>query len=150
MMSKQTHLDRHRAGFSLIELMVVVAIIGIIAGYAYPSYLEHMNKTRRAEGKAILIDIMARQQRYYTENNSYTLTLDQLGYPVVGADNAVESENGYYAVTATACDDGNPPITCVLLTATAQGAQAAGGDGDLTLNSLNVKQRLVDGDVLPW
>ena len=150
MMNKQILKNRRQLGFSLIELMVVIAIIGIIAGYAYPNYLEHMNKTRRTEGKTALIDIMAREQRYYTENNSYTLALDQLGYTVVGADNAVETKNGYYAVTATACDDGNPPITCVLLTATAQGVQADGGDGNLTLNSLDVKQRLVGEDVLPW
>lgn len=58
-------------GFTLIELMITVAIIGILASVAYPSYREYVNKSRRAEAKTTLIAAQQWMERFYTENFRY-------------------------------------------------------------------------------
>lgn len=68
------HLRRNEpasAGFTLIELMVVIAIVAILAGIAYPSYQESVRNAKRAEAKAVLLEIMQQQERYYTQHNTY-------------------------------------------------------------------------------
>ena len=60
-----------QAGFTIIELMIVVAIIGLLAGIGIPSYRDHVTKGKRAEGKAALVAAASRLERYYTQNNCY-------------------------------------------------------------------------------
>ena len=60
-----------QAGFSIVELMIVVAIIGLLAGIGIPSYRDHVTKGKRAEGKAALVAAASRLERYYTQNNCY-------------------------------------------------------------------------------
>ena len=58
-------------GFTLIELMIVVAIIGIIAAIAYPSYQEQVKSTRRADAQGALMSFANAMERYYTQNGEY-------------------------------------------------------------------------------
>lgn len=59
-------------GFTLIELMIVVAIVGVLAGIAYPSYQDSVIKSRRADAKAALLELSVFMERYYTANGCYT------------------------------------------------------------------------------
>jgi type IV pilus assembly protein PilE len=62
---------QREAGFTLIELMVVVAIVAILAAIAYPSYERYVVRARRAEAQAMLWELMQQQERYYTQHNRY-------------------------------------------------------------------------------
>lgn len=61
---------RHR-GFTLIEVMIVVAIVAILAAIAYPSYNESVRKSRRAEARAQLLEVAQYMQRFYSQNDSF-------------------------------------------------------------------------------
>lgn len=118
--------------------MVVVAIIGILAMVAYPSYQSYIIKTNRAEGKDFLTQVMFEMERFRTRNRTYTV--DLVGSGGLGlADNL--SENNLYQVTATACL-GDIIARCVLLTAVPQGNQSS--DGNLTLDSRGRKNAVWD------
>ena len=62
---------RKPLGFSLIELMIVVAIVGILGSIAYPSYLNQVAQSRRADAQAVLMEAAQFMERFYTENNRY-------------------------------------------------------------------------------
>lgn len=104
-----SHL-RHQ-GFSLIEVMIVVAIIGIIAAIAFPSYREHVIKGRRAGGTACLMQAAQQMERFYTTQLTYE------GSPAAFACDS--STTPHYTVTRTAVD-----AKSYTLSAAPQGAQA--------------------------
>lgn len=62
-------------GFTLIELMIAVAIVGILASIAYPSYMAQVRKSRRADAQAALMNIAARQQQMLLDTRSYATTV---------------------------------------------------------------------------
>lgn len=117
-----------QSGFTLIELIITIAVIGILVMVAVPSYNDSTTKARRSDGQAALMDIMVRQERFFTENNTYTTDLAEL--PASGT-----SPEGHYTITAAACGAGIG--SCVILTAAPGTAQA--GDGNLTLDSRGQK-----------
>lgn len=119
---------RKHSGFTLIELMITLAIVSILAMIAVPAYNSSVTKARRADGQTALMDVMAKQERFFTENNTYTTNLAALP-----AD--ASSQEGFYTVSAAACGTGID--SCVILTATPAAAQAS--DGNLTYDSRGQK-----------
>ena len=84
-----------QSGFTLIELMIVVAIVGILAAISYPSYQSYVERTGRSDGIAKLSEVMQAQERFYSQNQTYTpnLGLGGLAYGVA-ANAAVPSSEG--------------------------------------------------------
>jgi len=119
---------RRMAGFTLIELMVTVVVAAILVSIAVPSYQSQVRKSRRTEARNAVMDLAAREERYYSVNNAYTDLALQLGY---GQDNAAITDrpigSGYYtvSVTASAPDPAATPPTRAgfKITATAVGTQ---------------------------
>jgi type IV pilus assembly protein PilE len=129
-----------QSGFTLIELMIVVAIVGILSAIAYPSYQSYVQRTGRADGMAKLMEIMQAQERFFSQQQTYTTNLGANGLSFgVAADAAVPSGEGRYNIAAAACT--NLTInTCVILTATRAGAQVSDTQcGNLTLDSRGTK-----------
>jgi type IV pilus assembly protein PilE len=88
-------------GFTLIELLVVVTIIGILAAIAYPSFMDQVTKSRRAEGKALLVEVAQALEKCKTLYGAYDNAACTAHTGVTGG-NTLTSENDFYVVNATA------------------------------------------------
>ena len=140
-MANQKWLARHRrtSGFTLIEVMIVVAIVGILAAIAYPSYQESVRKSRRAEAKAALVNAAQQLERLYTQNNSYAAaTIGDLATNTIR--DHVPADRPHANATYLIALNPAPTATTYTLTATRAGAQASDMTcGDYTLTNTGVK-----------
>jgi len=123
-------------GFTLLELMIVVAVAAVIATIAIPSYQLHSGKTRRVAATAALIDATSRQEQFFLDNKNYTTTITAGGLNM-----AVVTQSGTYTLSVdTPPIDGSCPLDrCYLVRATPQGVQSDDSCGALTINSERVK-----------
>ena len=98
---------QRQSGVTLMELMIVVVIVGILASVAFPAYKAYVDRAKRSEGKAFLMELAARQERYYFDNNSYAANPMDLGY----ASTTPKSDEAHYALTNPVSDGDTGSIT---------------------------------------
>lgn len=125
---------QRKQGFSLIELMVVVAIIAILAAIAVPWWGRYTFRARRADGQKLLMQIAQSEERYYTDYNHYPADASSLGY----ASASVTSENGYYVVTL-ASSPAAPAGQGYIAKAAPQGVQSKDVCGSLSIDNTGQK-----------
>jgi type IV pilus assembly protein PilE len=124
------------AGFTIIELMIVVVIVAILAMIAYPSYEDHLRKGRRSAAQNFLADIATRQQQYLLDARQYAV-----GAGAIGALNmTVPTEVApFYTVTINPAAPTVPPSFALVATPVPGTKQVP--DGPLTLDSAGAKTR---------
>jgi len=128
-------LSRKTSGFTLIEVMIVVAIIGIIAAIGYPSYQEHVRKTKRADAQAALMELSQFMERHYTANGRY-LTSANAAPTLPFTEAPKDSGSKSYDLAFAA---GSPTANAYALQATPKGSMAGDKCGTLTLTSTGAK-----------
>jgi type IV pilus assembly protein PilE len=131
---------RLQNGFTLMELVVVILIIGLLVSLAVPSYKSFIMKSRRTEAKQMLFMAAQRQQQWFTQNNTYTTDMTASGLNIDAT-----SSNGYYTLSIAAGTTGSI-TTSYSVSATAVSGSSQAADtacGTFSLNSLG--QRSISG-----
>lgn len=138
--------QRPQYGFNLIELLTTLAIISILAAFAYPEYRSHVRKSRRADAIAAITEAAQLQERWFTQNGTYTNNINKLG--------GATSPEGYYSIAVTivggaSCISGGK-FYCYDLTATPTSKHGQNSDTECTsfkLDQTGAKSVTGSGDV---
>ncbi|MEM7501648.1 MAG: type IV pilin protein [Pseudomonadota bacterium] len=132
---------RKTSGMSLIELIIVVAVVAMLGTIAFPTYTNFQQKARRADAKITLEEIAAKQEGFYITNHRYTSNLAQLG---LGGN---LSDAGHYVINVLADDQGY-----TLVAAPAPGSPQANDDEcqQFSINNLAVRAALPDSSGNCW
>jgi type IV pilus assembly protein PilE len=139
MQTSSRHSTAPAAGFTLIEVMITVAIIAILAAIAMPSYEQYLRKSRRADAQSFMQEVVARQQHFLLDRRAFgsditsatTAVPAGLGMTVPG------NVSGFYGVVMATDNAVAPPTFTV--TATPSGKQAYDTCGTLTINQSGAK-----------
>lgn len=119
-------------GFTLIELMIAVAVVGVLAAVALPSYQDQVRKSRRAEAQAVLLNMAGRQQQFLLDTRAYASDAAVLGVTVPS------SVSSAYTITFTIANSTTAPSTFTL-TAAPVGSQANDKCATLTVDQAGIK-----------
>ena len=120
------------AGFTLIELMITVAVVAILGTIAMVSYTKQIQKSRRTDARSAIMDLAGREEKLFSTVNAYSATPSELGYTVNPDTFPFNLPNNDYQISLTI---GAPPVS-YSITATAINAQA----GDTACASLGLDQ----------
>ncbi|MCA3216992.1 MAG: prepilin-type N-terminal cleavage/methylation domain-containing protein [Burkholderiales bacterium] len=129
---------RRQRGFTLIELIVVMVIIAILAAVAIPNYTEYVQRGRRQEAKAALLQIAQWQERLRTQTNSYAM--DTTDIPAALRTVQINSAAAYNITI-----DADATANKYGLTATRAGVMASDPCGDFAISSLNEREVVIGG-----
>jgi len=125
---------RQQPGFTLIELMITVAIIAILASIAFPSYESSMRKSRRATAQAFMMDAAAREQQVFLDSRGYVAVANNAAFQAALNIGVPTDVSSFYDLSVTLVAGPPPGFT---LTATAKNKQLP--DGNLTISNTGVK-----------
>jgi len=143
-----TSMNHRIKGFTLIELMIVVAIIGILAAIAYPSYQNSVEKARRSDAQGALLGLANAMERHFTANNSYLgAGSPNTGSPSIYPDEVpMDGNTKFYDLTISAAT-----ASTYTLRATPKNGQAGNGILELTSTGVRTWDKDNDGSVTdPW
>lgn len=126
-------------GFSLIDVMITVAIVGVLAAIAYPSYQSSVRKSNRAAAESLLSDVAQRQQQYLLDKRSYAADLSTLGVAIPA------SVLPFYSVTCCGANVAGAPPSF-----TASAAPIGTQTADLSGQSLTIDNTGAKGPTGAW
>ena len=132
-------------GFTLIELMIVVAIVGILAAVAYPAYQDYLRRGNRSAAQSFMMEVSQRQQQQLMSNRTYAQSLATLGLTL-----PTDVSNFYTVAANLGVPSATDPSQGFNLQLTPTGMQA--GDGDLCLTNTGSRTRNCQsgGSPEPW
>lgn len=122
-------------GHTLIELLIVMALVAMLASIAMPGYRRQVLRSNRIEARTALLNIAAAQEKYYLQNNAYANQSALSAAPPAGLGLAGTTANGWYSVVISAADTAGFSAS-----ATATGTQVADADcATFTINQIGLK-----------
>jgi type IV pilus assembly protein PilE len=130
-----------RRGFTLIELMITVAVVGLLAAVAYPNYTSYIRKGKRATAQAALMDLAGRQQTYLLDRRTYLAISTDTDLTTLGFAPPSEISTDYtFRCASAACT-----TTAFTVTATPSAALIAKGEQTLSITEAGVKTPVATG-----
>jgi len=135
-MSRSTEFSEYSRGFTLTEVLIVLAILAVLVAIALPSYQASISQGRRADGRAYALDLAVREEAYFLRNGSYTGDLETES----GLNASVLSQERFYTGSVGPCAGGDL-VNCFQVKVSALGLQRASDQACVSLTITNTGER---------